>query len=116
LSEALGRVIAEPVESPISLPPWDNSAMDGYAIRSADVQAATESEPGTIESVGEVRAGQAPDVTVRRGTAVRIATGAPVPPGADAVIPVEQTTPLDEAGGGGGGGEGGSEGHMRGPD
>jgi molybdopterin molybdotransferase len=98
LSEALGRVIAEPVESPISLPPWDNSAMDGYAIRSADVQAATESEPVTIEIVGEVRAGQAPDVTVRRGTAVRIATGAPVPPGADAVIPVEQTTPLDAAG------------------
>jgi molybdopterin molybdotransferase len=98
LSEALGRVIAEPVESPISLPPWDNSAMDGYAIRTADVRAATESAPVTIEIVGEVRAGQAPGIIVKRGTGVRIATGAPVPPGADAVIPVEGTTPLDAAG------------------
>ena len=98
LSEALGRVVAEPVNSPISLPPWDNSAMDGYAIRSADVQGATEDAPVTIEIIGEVRAGQAPDQAVRRGTAVRIATGAPVPPGADAVIPVEGTTPLDAAG------------------
>jgi molybdopterin molybdotransferase len=98
LSEALGRVIAEPVESPISLPPWDNSAMDGYAIRAADVRAATESAPVTIEIVGEVRAGQALEITVKRGTGVRIATGAPVPPGADAVIPVEGTTPLDAAG------------------
>ncbi|HEV8697115.1 MAG TPA: gephyrin-like molybdotransferase Glp, partial [Candidatus Limnocylindrales bacterium] len=98
LSEALGRVVAEPVDSPISLPPWDNSAMDGYAIRSADVKEATEDAPVTIEITGEVRAGQAPDQTVRRGTAVRIATGAPVPPGADAVIPVEGTTPLDAAG------------------
>ena len=98
LSEALNRVVAEPVDSPMSLPPWDNSAMDGYAIRSADVRGATEAAPTTIEIIGEVRAGQAPEVTVRRGTAVRIATGAPVPPGADAVIPVEGTTPLDAAG------------------
>jgi molybdopterin molybdotransferase len=98
LSEALGRVVAEAVDSAISLPPWDNSAMDGYALRSADVQGAAEDTPVTIEIIGEVRAGQAPDVTVGRGTAVRIATGAPVPPGADAVIPVEQTTPLDAAG------------------
>ena len=98
LSEALGRVIAEPVTSPISLPPWDNSAMDGYAIRSADVQGATDEAPVALEIIGEVRAGQAPEVTVRRGTAVRIATGAPVPTGADAVIPVELTTPLDAAG------------------
>jgi molybdopterin molybdotransferase len=98
LSEALGRVVAEPVESAISLPPWDNSAMDGYAIRAADVQGATEDAPAHLEIVGEIRAGQAPDITVGRGTAIRIATGAPVPPGADAVIPVEQTTPLDAAG------------------
>ncbi len=94
LSEARGRVAAEPVTSPIALPPWDNSAMDGYAIRSADVAAADEDAPTRLEVIGEVRAGQAPDVTVRRGSAVRIATGAPVPPGADAVVPVEQTTPL----------------------
>ncbi len=98
LSEALWRVAAEPVVSPIALPPWDNSAMDGYAIRAADVASATDTDPTRLEVIGEVRAGQAPDVTVRRGTAVRIATGAPLPPGADAVIPVEGTTPLDAAG------------------
>jgi molybdopterin molybdotransferase len=94
LSEARGRVAAEPVASPIALPPWDNSAMDGYAIRAADVAGAAEEAPTRLEVIGEVRAGQAPDVTVQRGSAVRIATGAPVPPGADAVVPVEQTTPL----------------------
>ncbi len=98
LSEALGRVAAEPVTSPISLPPWDNSAMDGYAIRAADVAAATEGSPASLEIVGEVRAGQPPVTAVQRGTAVRIATGAPVPEGADAVIQVEATTPLDEDG------------------
>ena len=98
LSEALGRVAAEPVASPLALPPWDNSAMDGYAIRAADVGAASEDQPATLEVIGEVRAGQPPDTEVRRGTAVRIATGAPVPPGADAVIPVELTTPLDASG------------------
>ena len=98
LSEALGRVAAEPVASPLALPPWDNSAMDGYAIRAADVGAASEEQPATLEVIGEVRAGQPPETEVRRGTAVRIATGAPVPPGADAVIPVELTTPLDASG------------------
>lgn len=98
LSEALDRVVAEPVTSPISLPPWDNSAMDGYAIRAGDVAAATENAPVRLEVIGEVRAGQAPDVEVRRGTVVRIATGAPIPPKADAVVPVEQTTPLDAEG------------------
>ena len=94
LMEARGRVVAEAVLSPIDLPPWDNSAMDGYAIRAADVAAAGDDAPARLEVIGEVRAGQAPEVTVRRGSAVRIATGAPIPPGADAVVPVEQTTPL----------------------
>jgi molybdopterin molybdotransferase len=94
LMEARGRVVAEPVTSPIDLPPWDNSAMDGYAVRAADVAAATDDAPARLEVIGEVRAGHAPEVTVRRGSAVRIATGAPVPPGADAVVPVEQTTPV----------------------
>ena len=98
LSEALGRVTAAPVASPIDLPPWDNSAMDGYALRAADVASATDGEPARLEVVGEVAAGQAPDTTVHRGTAIRIATGAPVPPGADAVVPVELTTPVDAAG------------------
>ncbi len=96
--EALGRVVAEPIASPISLPPWDNSAMDGYAIRAADVAAATEATPVSLEVIGEVRAGQEPEVAVRRGTAIRIATGARLPDGADAVVPVELTTPVDAAG------------------
>ena len=98
LMEARGRVTAEAVTSPIALPPWDNSAMDGYAIRAADVSTATDGEPARLEVISEVRAGQAPEETVRRGTAIRIATGAPVPAGADAVVPVEETTPLDAAG------------------
>lgn len=92
--EARGRVAAAPVVSPIALPPWDNSAMDGYAIRAADVTEATEGAPARLRVVGEVRAGSAPDVTLRRGDAVRIATGAPVPASADTVVPVELTTPL----------------------
>ena len=98
LSEALGRVAAERVTSPIALPPWDNSAMDGYAIRASDTATARDEAPVPLEVIGEVRAGQPPETEVRRGTAVRIATGAPVPPRADAVIPVEQTTPLDATG------------------
>jgi molybdopterin molybdotransferase len=98
LMEAHGRVLAEPVTSPMALPPWDNSAMDGYAIRADDVAAATDDAPVRLEVTGEIRAGQPPDITVQRGTAVRIATGAPVPERADAVVPVEETTPLDAAG------------------
>jgi molybdopterin molybdotransferase len=98
---ALGRVLAEPVVATTSLPPWANSAMDGYAIRADDTRGATETAPVELLVVGEVRAGSPPDVEVGAGTAVRIATGAPVPPGADAVVPVEGTTPVDAAGGGG---------------
>jgi molybdopterin molybdotransferase len=94
LSEARGRVLAEPVVSTTALPPWDNSAMDGYAIRAADTSGATEDDPVRLDVIGDIGAGQAPEVEVRRGTAVRIATGAPVPPGATAVVPVELTTPL----------------------
>jgi molybdopterin molybdotransferase len=95
---ALGRILAAPVTAATSLPPWDNSAMDGYAIRAVDVAAARDGDPVRLLVVGEVRAGGSPDVRVLEGTAVRIATGAPIPPGADAVVPVEQTTPLDAAG------------------
>jgi molybdopterin molybdotransferase len=98
LSEARGRILAEDVMSLTALPPWDNSAMDGYAIRAADVAAATDDEPVRLAVVGEVRAGMAPDREVERGTAIRIATGAPIPPRADAVVQVELTTPADASG------------------
>ena len=93
LSEARGRVLAEDVMSLTALPPWDNSAMDGYAVRAADVAGATEDSPVPLQVVGEVRAGTAPEREVERGTAIRIATGAPIPPRADAVVQVELTTP-----------------------
>lgn len=96
---ALGRVLAEALVAQVSLPPWDNSAMDGYAIRAGDVAGASDRSPVRLTVVGESRAGSAPDSKVLAGTAVRIATGAPIPGGADAVVPVELTTPVDEAGG-----------------
>ncbi len=97
-SDALGRVPAVAVTSVTALPPWDNSAMDGYAVRAADTTGATESEPIRLRVIGEVRAGQAPTTAVVAGTALRIATGAPLPPGADSVVAVEETTPLGHDG------------------
>jgi molybdopterin molybdotransferase len=90
--------VAEPVVATTALPPWDNSAMDGYAIRAADVVRAADGTAVRLDVLGEVRAGSAPDVRLRAGAAVRIATGARIPIGADAVVPVEQTTPIDAAG------------------
>jgi molybdopterin molybdotransferase len=98
IDHALGRVAAEPAVARTSLPPWANSAMDGYAIQAADTASAGDDAPCRLRVTGEVRAGVAPDVAVRPGTAVRIATGARLPAGADAVVPVEATTPLDDAG------------------
>jgi molybdopterin molybdotransferase len=98
IEAALGRVLAQPVAAAVSLPPWDNSAMDGYAIRSGDVRGASEEGPRRLAVVGEVAAGEAPSRDVRDGEAIRIATGAPIPNGADAVVQVELTTPLDDRG------------------
>jgi molybdopterin molybdotransferase len=94
LSDSLGRVLAADVTAATDLPPWDNSAMDGYAIRAADVAGATEAAPVLLRVAGEVAAGSASETAVLPGLALRIATGAPMPPGADAVVAVEQTTPL----------------------
>ena len=91
LERALGRVLAEPLDTQVSLPPWDNSAMDGFALRAADVSGASLGEPIVLEVIGEVPAGHAPDVGVTPGTAIRVFTGALMPPGADAVVPVEDT-------------------------
>ena len=91
---ALGRVLAMSVVATTDLPPWDNSAMDGYAIRAADVTAAAEDAPVRLRVVGEVPAGDVAAMAVDPGTAIRIATGAPLPTGGDAVVPVELTTPL----------------------
>ena len=91
LSEALGRVLAEDTVALLTLPPWDNSSMDGFAVRSADVAGATTDSPVSLTVSGEVAAGHGPGSAVTPGGAVRILTGAMVPAGADAIVPVEET-------------------------
>src|SRR5262249_12888377 len=83
--EAAGRVLAEPVIADRDYPPFDRSARDGFAVRAADL-------PGKLRVTGEVRAGEVFSASVRAGEAVEIMTGAPLPPGADAVVMVEHTT------------------------
>lgn len=91
LRDALDRVLAEPVRSTLDLPPWDNCAMDGYAVHARDTTNATPAAPVRLRVVGEVKAGGRPDLEVPTGCAVRVATGAPLPRSADAVVPVEST-------------------------
>lgn len=91
LEVALGRTLAETAEAPHNLPPFANSAMDGFAVRADDVKAASEGFPVTLQIVGEAAAGGDHPPSVEEGQAVRINTGAVVPPGADAVVPVEWT-------------------------
>ena len=91
LSEALGGVLSEDTTALLTLPPWDNSAMDGFAVRFADVAAASPQAPVTLQVVGEVAAGHEPDTRVVAGTAVRVLTGGMLPPGADTVMKVEDT-------------------------
>jgi molybdopterin molybdotransferase len=89
--DALQRVLAENVVSMADIPPFTNSAMDGYAVRAADVAHAAPSSPVRLTVVGEVPAGSVPDCAVGPAMAVRIMTGAPLPPGSDAVVPFEDT-------------------------
>jgi molybdopterin molybdotransferase len=91
LLDALGCVLVEDITVPVSLPPFDNSSMDGYAVRVADVAGASEEFPAVLEVVGDVAAGQADLLRVGPGQAARIMTGAPLPPGAETVVPVEWT-------------------------
>ena len=95
LGDAIGRVLAEPALSEIEVPPFDASAMDGYAVVAGPA--------AELPVVGEARAGHPFEGTLEAGAAVRISTGAPVPAGADAVVPVERT-------------EAGAEGAVRVPD
>lgn len=90
LAEALGAVLAEPVASDTDLPPFDKSAMDGFAVRAADLRRL----PADLAVVEELPAGTAPVGPAAPGACAKIMTGAPVPPGADRVIPVEDTEPL----------------------
>jgi molybdenum cofactor synthesis domain-containing protein len=91
LADALGCVLASPVVSSEAVPPFANTAMDGFAVRAADTAAV----PARLKVVDTLAAGAAPRVAVGPGEAIRIMTGAPIPPGADAVVPVEVTAGSD---------------------
>jgi len=91
LAEALERVLAEEIIASEDIPPYANSSMDGYAVCAADTVGAGPESPLRLTVVGEVAAGHVPEAEVKPGTAVRIMTGAIVPPGADAVVKVEDT-------------------------
>ena len=105
LLESLGQTLAVDVTSPLALPPLANSGMDGYALRGADIVGASADAPRRLPVIGVVAAGQLPSRSVETGTAMRIMTGAPVPDGADTIVPFEETDevqrkregrPLDE--------------------
>ena len=97
IARALGRSLAEDVPSPVDHPPWDNSAMDGFAVRSEDVEGASAGSPVTLPISGDIPAGCFPAGPLEAGTAVRVMTGAPVPAGATGVIRVEHTDGGDGA-------------------
>ncbi|MBI4298460.1 MAG: molybdopterin molybdotransferase MoeA [Chloroflexi bacterium] len=93
--EALGQVLAEDVTSDFDIPPMDNSAMDGYAVQFDSIKGATPKRPRLLKVRGYVAAGQLPKEEVLPGTAVRIMTGAPVPPGTDTIVPFEDTDEVE---------------------
>ncbi len=91
LNQAHERISAEQIISPVDLPPFDNSAMDGYAVRSADLKTASADKPVRLKWIGKVAAGSTFDGEVQPGTCARIFTGSPLPRGADAVVMQEDT-------------------------
>ncbi len=91
LLDAHGSILAEDVVAPWSLPQFDNSSMDGYAVRAADVVGASDSAPVELPVTGDIPAGRPATLSMSPGTTMRIMTGAPLPQGADAVVPVEWT-------------------------
>jgi molybdopterin molybdotransferase len=91
LRHALGRVLAEDVSATVTMPPWSNSSMDGYAVRSADITPVMSGEPVKLRVVGTISAGEFASRALKRGEAMQIMTGAPIPDGADSVIRKEDT-------------------------
>ncbi|MFP4130331.1 MAG: molybdopterin molybdenumtransferase MoeA, partial [Halorhodospira sp.] len=94
LATSLGRVLAEDVHAAVSVPPHDNAAMDGYAVRSADLPAEGAAE---LHLAGRVLAGERREAELPPGGCLRIMTGAPLPPGADAVVVQERAEAVDAA-------------------
>jgi molybdopterin molybdotransferase len=91
LLDAHGCVLAEDVVAPWPLPQFDNSAMDGYAVRAEDVKEASDDNPIELPVVADIAAGDSRLTAIGPGLAARIMTGAPMPAGADAIVPIEQT-------------------------
>jgi molybdopterin molybdotransferase len=91
LLDAHGCILAETVTAEVDLPAFDNASHDGYAVRLADIAAASAASPVRLPVVGDVAAGAPSSYSVQPGLSVRIMTGAPVPTGADAVVPLEWT-------------------------
>ncbi len=94
LLDALGQVLAEDVAAPFDIPPLDNTAMDGYAVRAADTTGASDASPVRLRVTGNLAAGYLHDTAIGPGEALRIMTGAPMPHGADGVVPFEETDEL----------------------
>ena len=91
IADALGRVLSEPILAPGELPPFENSSMDGFAVRTADVGTASPQTPIQLHIVGDIPAGTVPSRPIHAGQAMRVMTGAPIPEGCDAVVQVELT-------------------------
>lgn len=90
-SRSLGRVLAEDIIAQRDHPPWDNSAMDGYAVRWQDIKTATPGAPISLIVIGEIQAGGMSELTIGHSEALQIMTGAPIPAGADSVVRIEDT-------------------------
>ena len=97
LDAAAGRVLATRVDADLDVPGFDRAALDGYALRASDTFDADEADPASLSLVGAVHAGERPEVTVEAGEAVEISTGAVMPDGADAMVPVERTDETDDS-------------------
>lgn len=95
LLECLGQVLAEDIYSSSAVPPYDNSAMDGYAVQAESIKGASPKQPRVLRVIGEVAGGSVTEQEVVSGTAIRIMTGAPIPKGADTVVPFEETDEVE---------------------
>jgi molybdopterin molybdotransferase len=91
LVDCASRVLAQDIRAATDLPPFDNSSMDGFAVRARDVEGASTDSPRSLRVVADIPAGSHPTISLAPGEAARIMTGAPMPDGADAVVPVEDT-------------------------
>jgi molybdopterin molybdotransferase len=92
LADAYGKVLATDIQAEIDLPPFANSSMDGFAVRAVDTQQASQSHAIKLTVTADIPAGTAPAIEIKQGEMARIMTGAPLPAGADAVVPVEDTS------------------------